>query len=416
MCHQIRILCALLGLVLSFSLQAMADESINLRVGETHVFPAEPGDRVVVGNSKVVGYQVKPDAVYISGRRSGFSSVEIGDTRYSVNIFEAGDLDEIQQAAADILRDVEGVQTRLVAGRLLLTGQVLSEADLTRCDAVAAAFGMVSAVTLDTSYHYPVPMVHLAFHFAEVNREMMQKIGINWNQGVFTTVLHGVSIANGINMLVNSSRGARSISPIGGVDGQKVLPAAEDGLLSLNEDLNHIRVHEVHETVVMSGQEDDYLYGGTLLIKVATSQSTGIEKVDYGVSIKTRPVVDKAGNVRLELTYDISDIAESTASNDYRLNRRRQSTTVLIQEGDTLAIGGVLRLLEGKGNAGLPRLSRIPFLGMLFGSQAFQEGKTDGVIFVTPTLVRDGMPHQNQRIRDVVDKLGPLPPLPRSNG
>ncbi|MCK9232076.1 MAG: type II and III secretion system protein, partial [Syntrophales bacterium] len=62
---------------------------------------------------------------------------------------------------------------------------------------------------------------------------------------------------------------------------------------------------------------------------------------------------------------------------------------VVINDGDTVVIGGVLKTTESKGGEGVPWISKIPLLGWLFKYESVQTGKRELLIFVTPKIVKD---------------------------
>jgi general secretion pathway protein D len=65
------------------------------------------------------------------------------------------------------------------------------------------------------------------------------------------------------------------------------------------------------------------------------------------------------------------------------------STQLTVMDGDTVALGGAILETHTEGTAGIPILSRIPFLGPLFGSRSTSTARTELIIFITPRVIYD---------------------------
>ncbi|MCS7285201.1 MAG: type II and III secretion system protein, partial [Hydrogenobacter thermophilus] len=70
------------------------------------------------------------------------------------------------------------------------------------------------------------------------------------------------------------------------------------------------------------------------------------------------------------------------------INTKEASTKVVVNDGDTLVIGGIIDNQETKTNEGLPGLVRVPVLKWLFGQESSQKIQSELLIFLTPVLVR----------------------------
>ena len=68
---------------------------------------------------------------------------------------------------------------------------------------------------------------------------------------------------------------------------------------------------------------------------------------------------------------------------------RRLKTEAAVRSGDTVMLAGLIRDQVGRGSAGFPGLSRIPVLGGLFGRQTSSTSRTEVIILLTPTIIRD---------------------------
>ncbi|MDW7646421.1 MAG: type II and III secretion system protein family protein [Desulfuromonadales bacterium] len=152
--------------------------------------------------------------------------------------------------------------------------------------------------------------------------------------------------------------------------------------------------------VTQSGQEASFLAGGEFPIPVpqgGTSNAITIEWKEFGVALRFTPVVMSDGKISLRVAPSVSQITgtsavpagmEGTTFNVPNLSSRKLETTVQIQDGQTLALAGLLQDNLRESVRKVPVLGDIPILGALFRSTSYQQNKTDLLISVTPHLVK----------------------------
>src|SRR5690606_25537861 len=118
--------------------------------------------------------------------------------------------------------------------------------------------------------------------------------------------------------------------------------------------------------------------------------------------------------VVLDILQEVSDVTETTSSgiNSPTIQQRRIASTVAINSGETVALGGLIRDNNSNAVAGVPVLSDIPILGNLFKSTVDTVRRTELLVLLTPRVVRD---RQDARaatddLRRRLRALDPLPP------
>jgi general secretion pathway protein D len=125
----------------------------------------------------------------------------------------------------------------------------------------------------------------------------------------------------------------------------------------------------------------------------ATNTTTGIiESVQYvetGVLLSVTPRVNAGGQVTMEINQEVSNAVETTTSsiNSPTIQRRTAQSTVTVQNGETLILGGLINERKSKASDGLPYLSEIPLLGGLFGKQSYSDNRTEMIILITPRVL-----------------------------
>ena len=114
-----------------------------------------------------------------------------------------------------------------------------------------------------------------------------------------------------------------------------------------------------------------------------------IQFLDTGVILNVTPRVNAGGMVILEIEQQVSDVVATTSSGiDSPTIRQRQiSSTVAVQSGETIALGGLIRESSSRSNVGLPFLKGIPVIGALFGKTSDDTTRTELLVLITPRVI-----------------------------
>jgi len=126
-----------------------------------------------------------------------------------------------------------------------------------------------------------------------------------------------------------------------------------------------------------------------------------IEYRDTGVILKVTPRVNAGGLVLLDIAQEVSDVAQTDTSsiNSPTISTRRISTSIAVQDGQVIALGGLIRDTRSRGKSGLPLLSRIPIVGsLLFGRTNDTTVRTELLVLLKPRVVRT--PDDAQAVTD----------------
>jgi len=116
-----------------------------------------------------------------------------------------------------------------------------------------------------------------------------------------------------------------------------------------------------------------------------------IQYRDTGVILTVTPRVNISGMVIMDITQDVNDVSQTTTSgiDSPTINQRRIQTTVAVNSGDSIALGGLIREGTADSKSGIPGLRNLPGIGWLFGSETTRESRTEALILITPTVVGD---------------------------
>ena len=263
--------------------------------------------------------------------------------------------------------------------------------------AASAAGPGASAKVLNMLSIAAPQQVMLEVKIAEISKSLVDQLGAkagfaktngNWTYAAVSSLLSG---------------GAGAVSAVGTgikeltIDGEK-----RDGLVKILAEPN---------VMAISGQEASFLAGGKIFIPVAQNSSSGaglitLEEKEYGVAVKFTPTVLAGGRINLRVAPEVSElnregigITTPGATNNSAtailpsFTTRRAATTVQLQDGQSFAIGGLIRNNVTSTIRRFPFLGDVPVLGTLFRSSDFQSDRTELVFIVTPRLAK---PMQSQ--------------------
>jgi type II secretory pathway component GspD/PulD (secretin) len=109
-----------------------------------------------------------------------------------------------------------------------------------------------------------------------------------------------------------------------------------------------------------------------------------------GIQLKVTPHLTSEKKIIMDLHPEVSDLASgATVQGGIIINTSEADTRVMVDDGQTAVIGGLIRTNETTEHLGIPWLKDLPLVGMLFGSKTTSKQNRELIIFVTPKLVND---------------------------
>src|SRR3989475_405815 len=155
-----------------------------------------------------------------------------------------------------------------------------------------------------------------------------------------------------------------------------------------------IAVVENEEAKILVGTREAYV---TSAVTQTTSASTTAEQVtfiDVGLQLKVLPTINEEGFVSMKIKPEVSSVSRSlttAAGNSIPIvDTSSAETTVMVKDGTTLVIAGLMKDEKIGAEKKLPVLGDMPFLGALFRSRDDRRAKTELIFFLTPTIISGG--------------------------
>jgi general secretion pathway protein D len=142
------------------------------------------------------------------------------------------------------------------------------------------------------------------------------------------------------------------------------------------------------EAEINVGENRPYLTRQETTSTTSTDYST-YEYKDVGIILKILPHINEDGFVRLKVDQQVTRVVSATESTRPVTRKRTAKTTVVVKDGETVVIGGLVGDSTDSTTYKVPCLGSIPLLGWLFKTMARNKEKTNLFVFITPRIVRN---------------------------
>jgi general secretion pathway protein D len=198
-------------------------------------------------------------------------------------------------------------------------------------------------------------------------------------------------IQNGLTALGGATGGTGGfVAPIGNGNylGAIINAVSQDSTSNLLSTPSVVTLDN-QEAKILVGQEIPITTGEALSGNFNNAFRT-IQRQNVGIQLEVKPQIGAGGAIKLFLRQEVSSISGPVATNssDLILNKREIQTTMTVDDGQIMAIGGLLDDNERRTIEKVPLLGDIPVLGELFRSRTKSRGKTNLMVFIRPTILK----------------------------
>ncbi|TSE30286.1 type II secretion system secretin GspD [Tepidimonas taiwanensis] len=262
--------------------------------------------------------------------------------------------------------------------------------------------------------------VYVESLIAEVNADKVSEIGIQWQgvlgqQGSGTLGVIGTnSSVAGANILgvtaglaAGGTQAAQALGSLGGglnvalaprFNGRYYLGALAHFLQSTGNanilSTPNLLTLDNEEAKIVIGQNVPFVtgqYTANNTNQGAVNPFQTIERKDVGLTLRVKPQINEQGTVKLQIFQEVSSVLPSSINSPTGLitNKRSIESTVLVEDGGIVVLGGLLQDEFGGNEDKVPGLGDVPVLGQLFRSEKRSRKKTNLMVFLRPVVVRD---------------------------
>lgn len=359
---------------------------LELSIGQSHVIRLPEKARlakVSVDNPNVVQITVTSLREVLLYAKSAGSTVLIlkdksGQTTVVDVIVVSGSVSALQGKLQQLLPGEKNIKVVSAGDSVVLTGTVFDAVKANRAVTLAEAYSGKKVINfLQTG---APQQVMLEVKVAEVSKTLTDKLGAKLDWGTTSGRLT-------YSLLAGFLTGAPGVVTIANAAGTKSLTldaAKKDGL---------VKILAEPTIMAMSGQEGAFLAGGKIYIQVPQAGVGGtaitLEEKEFGVGLKFTPTVLEGGLINLKVAPEVSELSSTVTFGTLpTISTRRAATTVQLHDGQSFAIGGLIKNNITESISAFPGLGEIPILGALFRSSEFQNDRSELLFIITPRLVK----------------------------
>jgi general secretion pathway protein D len=266
--------------------------------------------------------------------------------------------------------------------------------------------------------------VYVEALIAEITADKAAEFGIQWQSlgGVNKTGPTGFGGTNfggaGQNILgiaANPASAGRGLN-VGVINGLVTIPGVGEVLnlnlliRALESDSNAnilstptLLTLDNEEARIVIGQNVPFITGSYAVTGAATTPTPfqTVERRDVGLTLRVRPQISEGGTVRLQIYQEVSSVVDTILPNPAGVttNKRAVESIVLVDDGQIVVIGGLIQDSVRDGVEKVPVLGDLPLLGGLFTYKTRSRTKTNLMVFLRPTVLRDA-----QRAQSLTDE------------
>lgn len=254
--------------------------------------------------------------------------------------------------------------------------------------------------------------VHIEAQVAEVSLDGDLKYGVNW---FFDNAVAGRALTGALGgVTLPAAAGGSWSSFAGAATGGEGLGWAFTGhngaaVVSALDKVTDVRLLQTPSVFVRNNAEATLNVGDKVPINtttvntgIGTGTYSSVQYIDTGVILKVRPRVTRDGTVFLDIVQEVSsasnvpDNCNPTERNcNPRISTKKLSTEAAVQSGDTIMLAGLITDSATDGSSGIPGLSRIPVVGALFGQKSRTSRRSEVIVLLTPSIVRNSQEARN---------------------
>jgi pilus assembly protein CpaC len=406
-------------------------------------------DKMRPGVAEVDVLLLSPTEVYVLGKAIGSTNVVLLDERGQCTAFDVVvnmDTTALQTVIGQLLPNETGVRVSAAFDSVVLTGTVSDAGAVIRVMDLANAFVRGAGGGTGASVVGANPrivnmlstgapqQVMLEVKVAEVSKALLDRFGINFarayvpGDGSMIRFLSGIfggtgglvgQISGTVGAqigagVVGSATNGQSTSVYTGQlgdarigDNPQIPFAGGKGTSTFGIDAQKtdglVKVLAEPTVMAISGQKGSFNAGGKIFIPVAQDSGGGgrtvtLEEKEFGVSVGFLPTVLDGSRINLEVATEVSELNREGVGISApgvsglailpSFTSRRAKTTVQLVDGQSFAIGGLIKNNTTTNIRAFPVLGELPILGALFRSTEFQTDKSELVFVITPRLVK----------------------------
>jgi len=249
--------------------------------------------------------------------------------------------------------------------------------------------GILLFIALCTGFFFfPVPggwaeeMVEISVEVTEINSNKAHKFGIKWTD----TIQSGEVAWNQGGRIPGDLPEVPSLVKVGDFARFTALQAELKAL----EEKGAAQILSKPKLITKSGTSAKVIVGGEIPIIASGIGGGSIQWKEFGIKTEILPRILPDKTIDLSLVTEVSRLDWINKVGDTpAISKREASSSIIVKSGQTITLAGLIETKKEETSAGIPLLSDIPVLGVLFSRKSIIDTKTNVLIFVTPRIIEE---------------------------
>lgn len=408
-----------------FSAAEETGEELKLFLGQVKTIPVKHPARIVIGNPEIIDVgNITLDQITINPKAAGVTTLvfwdNFGEQSFQVKVF-AQDMQVIKQRVDQLLSQLglPDIRTQAVddEGKVLLLGSVKTSAERER---TMTALGSLKDNIVDLLVIKELEtVVEIDVQVLELDKDSTKTLGFTWPGAMTLTEVGSPGIA------------------AAGTTWGKLFKVAGETRAAFTLKLDALiqegkaRVLSRPRLACQSGKEAELLVGGekpiftTTVAATTGAEGTEVEYKEFGIKLKIKPTVTEENRIKLSLGIEVSEVGTAETIGDpnaptakaYPLSKRSTATELFLDDGQTMAISGLIKERTEEDVRRTPFLSDLPLIGGIFrqrttttGGGTAARGNTELFVMLTPTIIST-KPASEEKIKTTPETSVNQPPV-----
>lgn len=413
-----------LSITFFVSLSWAQEKNITLSLGESRRLSLGGQSTVWIQDRDILKAEGQGSSLTIRGTREGQTTLKLGSVVYRIQVLHPTKTDSFTELQNE-LKNIVGLSAEISEGDLLVKGQLYRLQDWQRLSDFARARGLTYQMRASFSEELQAKAHSLFREILETGKLPPQTL--IFSEGVEVRVSasddlykkyakslnpYGIrvtrdesslEIAPTVKVQITVAEIKRSNAMKYGLEwpasyAAKLMPSGkwevEDGMpfnLHALEENGDGKILASPNILCRSGKEAEFLAGGEFPIRILSYKASEVVWKRYGILLRVKPKADSSGRISLSIETEVTTLDKANGTGDIPgVLTNRVSSHFDLTRPQTIALSGLLKNEEGESSTGLPMLSRLPVIGALFSSKDFRENRSELVIFVRPTILKEG--------------------------
>jgi type IV pilus assembly protein PilQ len=229
------------------------------------------------------------------------------------------------------------------------------------------------------------PQVEIVARLVDVDASATRDLGIQW--GVHNLDLFDAGVSENVDIRAADVTNPAGVARLGTIKNFGTIEATLQAL----ETQNKANIISNPRITTVNNREASVVVGKQIPLIVQDFAGNAVTQMTtIGIKLNVTPHINTGNRITMDVHPEVSDLAsQATVQGGIIINTTMADTRVMVNDGETAVIGGLIRSNESTTKRGVPVLMDVPLLGNLFRSNSTTKQKRELLIFVTPKILGD---------------------------